>query len=96
LFGLLFNLGNLFLQNVDFDKRVVHSTPREYYLGYFLLSVGGFPVALQYAVRHSDRFTSGPVVFILGAAVGHVFPFWALSGFYNLHDGPYVLVVLVF
>jgi hypothetical protein len=35
----------------------------------------------------------GPVDFVRGAAVGHVFQFWAPSGLYFLQNGPYALIV---
>jgi hypothetical protein len=38
----------------------------------------------------------GPAGFVRGAAVGDVFPFWALSGLYFLQNGSYVLIVQLF
>jgi hypothetical protein len=58
--------------------------------------MGRFPVALQYVVPHSKGFSLGPVAFVCGAAVGDVFPFWAMSGLYFLQNGPYVMVVKLF
>jgi hypothetical protein len=74
----------------------VQSSARENYLGYFLWSIGGFPVVLWYAVHHSERFPLGPVSFVLGAMVSDVFPFWGLSGLCFLQNGFYVQVIQLF
>jgi hypothetical protein len=50
-------------------------------------------VALWYAIPHREGFPLGPVSFVCGAAVGDVFPFWALSGLCFFQNGPYVLVI---
>jgi hypothetical protein len=56
------------------------------------LSVGGLPVALPYAISHSERFTLSPVAFVRGAAVGDVFPFRSLPDLHFPQDGAYAFL----
>jgi hypothetical protein len=53
-------------------------------------------VAFWYAIHHSKGFPLGPIAFVRGAAVGDVFPLWALAGLYFLQNGRYILVVQLF
>jgi hypothetical protein len=67
-----------------FGQHILYSALRENYLEYLESSVGGFPIALYYVVCHKERFPLSPVAFVLGAAVGDVFPLRSLSDFYFL------------
>lgn len=48
---------------------------------------------LYYTIPHSEGFQLGLVASVRGAAVGDVFPLWALSGICFLQNAPYILIV---
>lgn len=74
-----------------FSQLTIHSVPMENNLGYFWSSTGWIPSGSPVC-----RSSLVPVALVCWAAVGDVFPFWALSSLYFLQNGPYILVVHLF